>query len=199
MLFDYSEKNISDKYNLMAQTIIPRPIAWIVTEDDKGVVNAAPFSYFTGLSSNPPTVIVSIGHKSDGTPKDTLLNIRNTKKCTLCLVDENHLKPMHLSSKMLPHEESETTYFNIPVTKVLKDFPPMIENVPSAFFCTLHQEVDLEGSKTIPLILEIKKQFIADNCFEEKEGRVNISFKPVARIGKKYAFLGEEIEPPEIP
>jgi len=199
MLFDYAEKNISDRYHLMAQTIIPRPIAWIVTEDSNGVVNVAPFSYFTGLSSQPPTMIVSIGHKSDGTPKDTLQNIRDSKKCTLCLVDEKHLEAMHFSSKALPHEESEAEYFDIPVTKVLEDFPPMVEGVPSAFFCTLHQEVDLKGSKTIPVILEIQQQYIADACVQKEDEKVTISFKPVARIGKKYAFLGEEIEPPKIP
>ena len=199
MLIDYNSQTLSQKYNLMAQTIIPRPIAWIVTEDVNGVVNVAPFSYFTGLSSNPPTVIVSIGHKPDGAPKDTLKNIRESKKCTLCLVDENKLKPMHLSSKALPHEESEAEYFDIPLTRVSEDFPPMIEEVPSAFFCTMHQEVDLQGSKTIPLILEINAQFVADDYIDEQEGRVTISFKPVARIGKKYAFLDEEIEPPEIP
>ena len=199
MLFDYSEKNLSDKYQLMAQTIIPRPIAWIVTENAEGIVNIAPFSYFTGLSSQPPTVIVSIGHKPDGSPKDTLKNIRENQKCTLCLVDEGHLEAMHFSSKALPHDESEAAYFNIPVTRVLDDFPPMVEGVPSAFFCTLHQEVDLQGSKTIPLILEIKQQYVTDACVNKREDRVTISFKPVARIGKKYAFLGEEIEPPKIP
>jgi flavin reductase (DIM6/NTAB) family NADH-FMN oxidoreductase RutF len=199
MLFDYAKKDISDRYNLMAQTIIPRPIAWIVTEDAEGIVNIAPFSYFTGLSSNPPTLVVSVGHKSDGSPKDTLFNLRKNRKCTLCLVDEAHLKPMHLSSKTLPHETSEADYFNIPIKKVLENFPPMIEGVPAAFFCTLYQEIDLKGSKTIPLVLEIKKQYISDASLGKEGDKVTISFKPIARIGKKYAHLGEEIEPPEIP
>ncbi len=82
MLIKYTDNHAVETYKLMAQTIIPRPIAWIVTEND-GVINVAPFSYFTGLSSNPPTMIFSVGHKSDGTPKDTLFNLRKNKKCTL--------------------------------------------------------------------------------------------------------------------
>ncbi len=199
MQIDYKTQNTTQKYALMSQSIIPRPIAWIVTEDKEGVINIAPFSYFTPLSSQPPTLIVSIGHKSDGSAKDTLKNIRETKKCTLCVVDEKNLKPMHLSSKALPHKQSEAEYFNIPIKKVTEDFPPMIEGVVSAFFCTLYQEIDLKGGKTIPLILEIKEQFIADSCVDEKNGKISVSFKPVARIGKKYAFLGMEIEPPKIP
>ncbi len=199
MLIDYRDKSLSQRYRLMAQSIIPRPIAWIVTEDEKGIVNIAPFSYFTGLSSNPPTVIVSIGHRSNGTPKDTLANIRKSKRCTLCLVNERDLKKMHFSSKSLPHEESEADYFDIPTTSVLENFPPMIEGVPSAFFCTLHQEVDLKGSKTIPLILEIKQQFVAEDSLQTEAEKITVSFQPVARIGTKYALLGKEIEPPEIP
>ena len=111
MMIDYATQTVAQRYALMAQTIIPRPVAWIVTEDSEGRVNIAPFSYFTGLSSQPPTVVVSIGHKSDGTPKDTLQNIRNTKRCTLCMTDESRLEAMHFSSKPLPHERSEADYF----------------------------------------------------------------------------------------
>ncbi len=53
MLIDYKDTALSQRYQFMAQTIIPRPIAWVVTENN-GVVNVTPFSYFMGLSSEPP-------------------------------------------------------------------------------------------------------------------------------------------------
>ncbi len=199
MQIDYSTLNTAQKYALMSQSIIPRPIAWIVTESAEGIINAAPFSYFTGLSSQPPTVIVSIGHKSDGTPKDTLENIRKEKKCTICMVETSQLEAMHLSSKPLPHDRSETEYFHIPTQKIADGFPPVIQGTPTALFCTFYQEITLEGSKTIPLILEIKSQYIADDCVEADDGRFSVSFDPVARIGREYAFLGQKIQPPKIP
>ncbi|RUM66306.1 MAG: flavin reductase [Sulfurospirillum sp.] len=199
MLIDYATQTVAQRYALMAQTIIPRPVAWIVTEDSEGRVNIAPFSYFTGLSSQPPTVVVSIGHKSDGTPKDTLQNIRNTKRCTLCMTDESRLEAMHFSSKPLPHERSEADYFKIPLEKVADGFPPIVEGVPAAFFCTLYQEIVLEGSKTIPLVLEIREHYIREDAVEKEDGKYRIRFSPVARTGGKYAFLGEEIDPPKIP
>jgi len=92
MLFDLKEDTkVNETYKLMAQTIIPRPIAWVVTEDE-GVVNIAPFSYFIGLSSEPASVLISVGHKADGTPKDTLANIRKNQKCTICMVQESDLE-----------------------------------------------------------------------------------------------------------
>lgn len=197
MLFNYSDRKSIEKYKLMSQTIIPRPIAWVVTEDE-GIVNIAPFSYFTGLSSNPPTMILSVGHKSDGTPKDTLQNLRSNKKCTICMVSTSHLEPMHLSSKEMDKSFSEAEHFNIKTKRVFNDFPPMIEDAPVAFFCEFLQEVKLESSKTIPLIVEIKHQYIDDVFITDIE-HLSIDFEPVARVGKSYALLGEEIEPPKIP
>ncbi len=198
MEFDMMKmENKNDIYKLMSQTIIPRPIAWIVTEDD-GVVNIAPFSYFTGLSGEPACVMVSIGHKNDGTPKDTLLNLRKHKKCTLCMVEEDALEAMHLSSKSLPHNESESDLFHIKVDTIHSDYPPMIASVPVAYFCELNQEIDLRGGTTVPVVLNINKIYVRDDVIIDKE-HLTISFSPVARIGKSYAFLGEGIIPPSIP
>jgi len=198
MRFDLnSDKSINETYKLMAQTIIPRPIAWVVTEDE-GVVNVAPFSYFIGLSSEPASVLISVGHKADGTPKDTLANIRKYKKCTICMVEEKDLEKMHFSSKGLSHQDSEAKEFDISTTSMKDGYPPMIEGVPCAYFCTLNQEIDLGGGTTIPLVLNVDEIFINDRCITDKQ-RLTISFDPVARIGKSYAFLGDEIEAPVIP
>jgi len=159
MIFDLNNSEINDKYKLMAQTIIPRPIAWVVTEDE-GVINAAPFSYFIGLSSSPATVLISVGHKADGSPKDTLANIRKNKKCTICMVDENGFEKMHFTSKELEKDESELSAFKIETENIFDDFPPMIQDVPCAYFCDFNQEIDLGGGSTIPLILNVKQIYV---------------------------------------
>jgi flavin reductase (DIM6/NTAB) family NADH-FMN oxidoreductase RutF len=105
MNIDFNKVNPTDIYKLMSHSIIPRPIAWIVTRQNK-ITNIAPFSYFTALSSNPPTMIVSIGHKADGTPKDTLENIRKTGACTICIAHPKQLNKMHFSSKSLAANQS---------------------------------------------------------------------------------------------
>jgi len=194
MIIDYANKELTQRYQLMAQTIIPRPIAWIVTQDKNGTLNIAPFSYFMGLSSEPPTMIVSIGHKSDGTPKDTLKNIRESKKCTICMVDEPHLTQMHLSAQELAASQSEAQTFDIETKNVVTGFPPMVAGVKNAFFCEFCQEIDLKGSQTIPLIVEIKQQYIANEIISDKE-RLTLEYAPVARVGKSYARIGEEIKP----
>jgi len=197
MIINYLETKPLENYKLMSQTIIPRPIAWVVTEKND-IINIAPFSYFTGLSSNPPTMIISIGHKSNDKPKDTLANIRKYKKCTVCMVKPDQIEPMHFSSKEMANDKSESEVFNIPMKRVVDNFPPMAMGSPVAFFCELYQEVNLKGSKTIPLIVEIKQQFIDDSYIKDKKELI-IDYNPLARIGKYYALLSKKISPPMIP
>jgi len=198
MIFNLAkDTKMNENYKLMAQTILPRPIAWVVTEDN-GVINIAPFSYFIGLSSEPASVLISVGHKANGTPKDTLANIRKTQKCTICMVEEKDLKKMHFSSKGLDSEVSEAELFDIATKRLIDGYPPMIEGVPSAYFCTLNQEINLGGGTTIPLVLNVKEMFVDDRIITDKK-KLSISYKPVARIGKSYAFLGKEIDAPLIP
>jgi flavin reductase (DIM6/NTAB) family NADH-FMN oxidoreductase RutF len=196
MLIDFLEKTPSERYNLLANSVIPRPIAWIVTEGE--VLNIAPFSYFTPLSSEPATLMVSIGHRADGTPKDTLRNLRESKKCVVCIVDEEHFEAMHLSSKGLDASQSELEVFNIPTQPCIEAFPPIPKGIKIAFFCEYLQEVDLKGSKTIPVIIEIKHLYL-DNEIISDEDKITLEFSGIARIGREYATLNENITTPNIP
>lgn len=197
MNIDFNTINPMDIYKLMSHSIIPRPIAWIVTEQD-GIINIAPFSYFTGLSSNPPTMIVSIGHKKDGSEKDTLANIRKTGVCTICIASPKQLDQMHFSSKSLDANQSEAEAFDIKTEKLHEGFPPKIQDIQIAYFCTFHQEIELKGSKTIPLIVEIKQMYIDDKIITDTE-KLHFEVEPIARVGKSYALIGDKITPPKIP
>jgi flavin reductase (DIM6/NTAB) family NADH-FMN oxidoreductase RutF len=61
-IVDFEKIEPKERYKLMAGNIIPRPVAWIVTENN-GFINIAPFSYFTGVASRPPLLMVSIGRR----------------------------------------------------------------------------------------------------------------------------------------
>lgn len=196
MLIDFKEKTPSERYHLMAGSVIPRPIAWILTEGE--VLNIAPFSYFTPLSSEPATLMVSIGHRPDGSPKDTLRNIRANKKCVVCIVDEDHFEAMHLSSKGLDASLSELDAFDIPTQKCIEGFPSMPEGIKVAFFCEYLQEVDLKGSKTIPIILEIKHLYLNNKIINDEE-KITLEFESIARVGRGYATLNKDIITPDIP
>ena len=184
MLKEYNKLTSAQIYKLMSQTVIPRPIAWIVTQDED-ILNVAPFSYFIPLSSKPATLIVSIGHKEDKTPKDTLANIRKNRLCTICFVNEENLEDMKKTALSLPKDESEVKKYNLKTKEILEDFPPIISSTKTAFFCELNQELDL-GGDTIPLLLHVKAQYIDDEIIDSQD---NISLDNIARVGKSFAKL----------
>lgn len=200
MLYNTNDLEPVNIYHLMTQTVIPRPIAWIVTEDE-GVINIAPFSFFTPLSSNPATLLVSIGYKDSEKTiiKDTLANIKKTNRCTICVVDTHNLEKMHYSSKIVPKEQSEAKLFDIKTKVILDEFPPMVEDASVAYFCSFNQTIDLGAESTIPTILNVHNIFADDAKIVTKNDKKVVEFDPVARIGREYAYLGEKISAPKIP
>jgi flavin reductase (DIM6/NTAB) family NADH-FMN oxidoreductase RutF len=56
MLFDFAELSGRERYKLLVATITPRPIAWVVSQNASGRLNAAPFSFFNAFSGEPPVI-----------------------------------------------------------------------------------------------------------------------------------------------
>ena len=90
MILDLSELKPAQVYFQMIQTLIPRPIAWVLSEIEAGKYNLAPFSYFNAISSNPPIVMFSVGKKPDGSDKDTHRNIAERKHFTIHIGDSDN-------------------------------------------------------------------------------------------------------------
>src|SRR5262249_55066369 len=97
-LFDFAVLSPKDRYKLMLATIVPRPIAWIVTLDPGGQLNAAPFSFFNAFATDPPVVGIGIGSYDSGRPKDTRRNIRDTGQFVINLVSEEMAEAMNITA-----------------------------------------------------------------------------------------------------
>jgi len=78
MLVDPATLGGRDLYRLMISCIAPRPIAFVTTLSREGVTNLAPFSFFNGVSSDPPVISIAVGARRDGSKKDTWRNIEET-------------------------------------------------------------------------------------------------------------------------
>lgn len=193
MLINFTEKTPLDRYKLISNSVIPRPIAWVMTQNNS-VLNIAPFSYFTPLSSEPATLLISIGHKKSGEPKDTLKNLRESKKCVISIIGDEHFEKMHLSASPLEVNESEVKAFDIETEIILEDYPPIPKNIQIAYFCDYLQEVTLKDSKTVPVIIEIKHLYVNDEIITDTE-TMTYEVESIGRIGKNYAKLGERLNP----
>src|ERR1700759_2715099 len=102
MQLDLSQLNPAQKYHLLSSLVVPRPIAWVTTLNEVGSVNAAPFSYFQLMGENPPLVVLGIGRRSDGAPKDSLRNIRRAREFVINMVTEDNAELMNLCATDFP-------------------------------------------------------------------------------------------------
>jgi len=108
VIINPSEHDYRDVYKLMVGVIVPRPIAFVSTISADGIRNLAPFSFFTGISANPPVICFSpMVRGSDGTRKDTLLNIETVKEFVVNVVSEEFAEKMNICAAEFSPEVDE--------------------------------------------------------------------------------------------
>ena len=194
-LGDLSER---DTYALLTQTIIPRPIAWVLTDNSlEGDArwNLAPFSFFNGIASNPPMVMFSIGSWDVlGRTKDTLVNIRNNPDFTIGIANKSQESQVQQSSTELPFGVSEVQEYGISVTQ-WNWKTPLIVGCRVNFACSLSKEVKIDDSSQILIFARISKIWVADEAVsKDSKDRIVIDPKvidPLLRLGAgKYGQLG---------
>ncbi|MCC5855023.1 MAG: flavin reductase family protein [Idiomarina sp.] len=203
MNLDLSSHNASAIYHLMTQTVLPRPIAWVLTEHTDGHHNLAPFSYFTAVSSEPPLLMFSVGEKSPGEAKDTRANLLVNPYCVIHIPSSRHAEAVTESSRTLPASESELANLNLDLVE-FEYFPlPRIRDVAVAFGCRLHSTQQVQGAPQLLVFVEIERVFLADDVVElvqqtRADGAISARYNidavridPLARLGGiQYGTLG---------
>lgn len=204
MLRDLDGASRSDVYRLMTQVVVPRPIAWVLTDAGDGQPDAerwnlAPFSYFTALASQPALVGYSIGTRADGSAKDTLRNVRARSEHTVLLPHRGLLEEVQRTSLELPHGRSEVR--DAGLTAVTWDWPtPRIEGVRVALGCRLERSVDLSPDGQVLVIARVHRVWLDDAvAAEDRPGSAlvdPVTLDPLGRLGTGlYAGLGPPVRP----
>jgi len=135
MDYDPAQLSTSSAYALMIRAITPRPIAWVSTLSPNGVPNLAPFSYFAGVGSNPPTLMVSIANRPSGEKKDTLRNIEATGEFVVNIVPLKLAQPMVRSADELPYEQNEFQHAGLATSPSQMVRPPRVAAAPIHLEC----------------------------------------------------------------
>jgi flavin reductase (DIM6/NTAB) family NADH-FMN oxidoreductase RutF len=141
MRLDFTALPPRDAYGWMTATILPRPIAWVSTISGAGRTNLAPFSFFQGITSNPPTLMFVPVNLRDGTKKDTVRNIEEVPEFVVNLVPFALAERMNATSALLPYGESEFETFQIAGAASERVRPPRVAAAPVSFECTLDRIV----------------------------------------------------------
>jgi flavin reductase (DIM6/NTAB) family NADH-FMN oxidoreductase RutF len=194
---DPTTLDMQAKYRLLVDSIIPRPIAFVSTLSKNGTVNVAPFSFFNGVSSNPPAVMFSVAFKSDGTKKDTLRNIEQTGEFVVNTVGEWMVEPMNHCSAEYPYGVSEAERVGLTTVASLVVSPPRIKESPVHLECrllTLYQVGREEAGAATVVIGEVVQFHVHKPAWSG--GRVlDEHLKPVARLGlARYSRLESAFE-----
>ena len=163
-----------DAHDLLGSAIIPRPIAWVSSVDAAGQINLAPFSFFSGVTWNPPTLSFSVINRSDGSKKDTILNIEETGNFVVNMVAEEMGPLMVETSTTLPRGVDEAQEAGITLTDSKVVTAPRIKDAPIAFECELDRIIQVgTGPNSANLVLGLIKLMHVNEEILEPEKRVN--------------------------
>lgn len=144
---DFSKLHPRDAYAWMTSTILPRPIAWVSSLSAEGKNNLAPFSFFQGVTANPPTLMFVPVNTREGSPKDTLRNIEATREFVVNMVPFALAEKMNATAALLAYGESEFAAFGIESAPSVQVKPPRVADSPVVFECALHSIVRIgEGA-----------------------------------------------------
>lgn len=146
MLLDPAQLSQPDRYKLLIGLIVPRPIALVSTISPGGMLNVAPFSFFSGLGSNPLTLLFCPATNQDGGEKDSLRNAKpvgegGVGEFVVNVVSEDMARRMAACAEPLAFGESEFELSGFTPAPSDAVRPPRVAEAPASFECRTMQVV----------------------------------------------------------
>jgi flavin reductase (DIM6/NTAB) family NADH-FMN oxidoreductase RutF len=199
MNIDLSTLSSNSIYHTMIQSIVPRPVAWVLSDNGNESLNLAPFSYFSAVSSNPPLIMLSIGKKPNGSAKDTLTNIEQREQFVVHIAHREMAHLVNESALGLEFGESELDMLGL-TTEPFENFRlPRLKDCRIAMACERYRVENITENQAM-VLAEVKFIYIADDVVSESNGKVKIhadKIDPISRLGgEEYATLGNIITIP---
>ncbi|ANJ66781.1 flavin reductase [Halothiobacillus diazotrophicus] len=184
MHIDPAQHTKMDNYKLLTNLVIPRPIAWISTQNAEGVVNLAPYSFFNAVGSDPLYVVFSAGLNEAGQPKDTLRNLRANGEFVVNLVTPELFDAMNVSAADFPADLSEVTATDLHTAPSVQVKTPRVAEAKASLECRVFSEQQL-GANTL-VIGEVVGFYVDDALIGD---RMHIhDFAPIGRLGSPSVY-----------
>lgn len=170
MELTFANISATDRYKILTAVVVPRPIAWVTSLDENGVVNVAPFSFFNAMGSEPAIVALGISQRSPGVPKDTFRNIEERGEFVVNVVTYAAREVMNRSAADFPAGESELKMIGLEALPSVVVKPPRLAISPVNLECRRATIVDIGRNRVI--LGEILHARIADEFYDAKRGYV---------------------------
>jgi flavin reductase (DIM6/NTAB) family NADH-FMN oxidoreductase RutF len=187
-------------YKLMISLIVPRPIAWVTTVNPEGVVNAAPYSYFGGVTSSPPIISVSVARRK-GTLKDTARNIEATGEFVVNLVSEESAELMNRTATEYPYGVSEVEELGLELASSETVKVPRLAASPAALECRLLEMIPIGEPPVAHILGGVQAVLLREGiAWDHATGIHPDDLQPVGRLGhNRYARISDIFEMDRIP
>jgi flavin reductase (DIM6/NTAB) family NADH-FMN oxidoreductase RutF len=183
MLFDMEALEAQNRYKILASTVTPRPIAWVTTLSEGGIVNAAPYSFFNALGHEPPTLALGL-LAGKGRFKDTATNILATGEFVVNLVSEKNAEAMNVTCIDAPPEIDELALAGLTPAPSHAVRPPRIAESPVSFECRVLTSL-VTGPRQTIVIGRILRAHIDDAVVQDKD-RCYIDTEGLRLIGRMH-------------
>ena len=184
MIIDPRTLSPHDAYSILVGIVVPRPIAFVTSMNDREIVNAAPYSFFNVLTGSPPLIMISVGRKK-GQMKHTAENIVRRKEFVVNLVTDDLMESMNLSSSDFPEGTSEIEKAQLTLAPSVIIRTPRIASSKVNLECVLHKHIELGSDPTDLIIGEVVQFHINDEIFSN--GTIDQrKFRPIGRMGGNF-------------
>lgn len=187
--FNFSEVSEKDRGKIIQGSVVPRPIAWVSTANEAGIINLAPFSYFQMLSKS----LVAISFlRLDGKMKHTPTNILKTKEAVIHIADQSLNAKLDLTSKMVDEDISEVILAKLTLTDSMIVKTKGIKEPKIRLEVKLEQHLELKNNDGIVdadlMILRVVYAHLAKDIYDIKTGYIDIiKLNPLTRLaGPNY-------------
>lgn len=199
MHIDLSTLSVAETYATLTQTIVPRPIAWLLTENDAGNHNLAPFSYFNAMASDPPMVVLSVGVTPEGSIKDTRYNLEQRPDCVIHIAHRDMATAMSATSASIERGVSEIDQLGLATCEMPGSALPRLADCRVAYAARVVDAREL--NRQWIAFLELTHLYLAESVTgEDAKGRLKImadQLDPIGRLGAgEYLMPGEIVNIP---
>ena len=185
MIIDPSELDTTSVYKLLIGAVVPRPIAWVSSRSQDGILNLAPFSFFNVVSREPPMLAFSVGPRTGGEDyaKDTLTNVREIQEFVINIVSMDLANAMQETSINYPPEVDEFEQAGItPAPCVVVDTPRVAE-AKISMECTVEHILQLGTDHLV--IGRMQRYHVDDHLISD--GRIDtIKLDPLGRMAGNF-------------
>ncbi|HUD64009.1 MAG TPA: flavin reductase family protein [Candidatus Sulfotelmatobacter sp.] len=197
-----SEIPHSELYGILLNSVAPRPIAWVSTLSASGQPNLAPFSFFNAMCVDPPLLGFAPGLRqpkqadTQGEPKDTLRNVRETKEFVVNIVTCDLLQAMNVTSGEYDPSVNEFELAKVTPLPSRLVRPARVAESPVSFECRLYQILDFSPAPASSSLVIGKIVSIYMDDAHIKKGKLDRnSLDLVGRMGGvQYTRTRERIE-----